>query len=289
MKLKSIFLIGSLACAALVATSCDDDDDNKWYPTPGGGENEVLTKNFTQRYPDARNVEWEWEQGYYVADFNDGRHEVEAWFDERGEWTMSETDIRYEELPAEVRTAFEQGPYGTWRVDDVDLWEQANRSVIYILDVERGEQDINLHYSEYGDLINEGQGGQTGRPTPPTQTYDNLLGFIENRYPDARILEIDKDDQYIEVDILDGRTHKEVVFDREEQWFYTSWEIFQRDVPQIVMDALNVDYATYRIDDVDCVEYGEGLYYAFELERGERDLVVVIDSLGVIQDIPYRW
>ena len=245
MNIKSIFLAGTLACAALF-TACDDDDnDDILY-------NNIPDKaiaNLNQLYPDARQIEWDVEKDYFVADFHDGKHEVEAWFDQTGAWIMSETDITYNELPKAVIDSFESGLYASWRIDDVDLLEQSGRGNIYILDAELGEQEMTLHYSENGDLINEVPDGNQNRPIQPTPS--------------------------------DNRIHKEVIFDAQEQWLYTEWEIRQNEVPVVVMNAFNAsEYASYRIDDIHCVERTDGIYYAFDLELGDRDYIATFDAEG---------
>ena len=194
---------------------------------------------------------------------------------------MSETDITYNELPKAVINSFESGFYASWRVDDVDLLEQSGRGNIYVLDAESGEQEMTLHYSENGDLINEVPDGNQNRPIQPTPSPDAITNLIQERYPNATILEIDTDNQYTEVDILDNRIHKEVIFDAQEQWLYTEWEIRQTEVPAIVMNAFNAsEYASYRIDDIHCVERTDGIYYAFDLELGDRDYIATFDAEG---------
>lgn len=273
--MKSIILASALASVALF-TACDDDDNIHYSNIPSETIN-----SFGQLYPNASRVEWDIEMNYFVADFNDGKHEVEAWFDQTGTWVMSETDITYNELPTAVSNSFESSIYGSWRVDDVDLVEQAGRGDIYIIDAEQGEQEITLHYSENGDLINEVPNGNQNTPIQPTPSPDTLTSFIQERYPNATILEIDTDRQQTEVDILDNRIHKEVIFDTQDQWLYTEWEIRQTEVPAVVMNALNAsEYANYRIDDIHCVERADGLYYAFDLELGNRDYIATFDAEG---------
>lgn len=273
--MKSIILASALASVALF-TACDDDDNIRFNNIPSETIN-----SFGQLYPNASRVEWDIEMNYFVADFNDGKHEVEAWFDQTGTWVMSETDITYNELPTAVSDSFESSIYGSWRVDDVDLVEQAGRGDIYIIDAEQGEQEITLHYSENGDLINEVPNGNQNTPIQPTPSPDTITSFIQERYPNATILEIDTDRQQTEVDILDNRIHKEVIFDAQDQWLYTEWEIRQTEVPAIVMNALNAsEYANYRIDDIHCVERADGLYYAFDLELGNRDYIATFDAEG---------
>lgn len=276
MNIKSIFLAGSLACSVLFV-ACDDDNDNIHYSNIPS----QAVSSFQQLYPNASRIEWDIEMNYFVADFNDGRHEVEAWFDQTGAWVMSETDINYNELPKAVSNSFESSIYGSWRVDDVDLVEQAGRGDIYIIDAEQGEQEITLHYSENGDLINEIPDGNQNTPIQPTPSPDAITSFIQERYPNATILEIDTDRQQTDVDILDNRIHKEVVFDTQDQWLYTEWEIRLTEVPVVVMNAFNAsEYANYRIDDIHCVEQATGFYYVFDLELGNRDYIATFDAEG---------
>ena len=73
------------------AISCDKYDD--------GRPDKSVRNEFSQMYPDARDVEWEAEAGYWKVSFETGkapdRIDHEAWYAEDGTWvrTVSEYPI----------------------------------------------------------------------------------------------------------------------------------------------------------------------------------------------------
>ena len=65
----------------------------------------------------AQRIEWETKGAYYVADFHEDNFEKEAWFTKDGVWQMTETDLRYADLPAPVRSSYESSTcllYTSW-------------------------------------------------------------------------------------------------------------------------------------------------------------------------------
>ena len=51
----------------------------------------------------------------------------EAWFTKDGVWQMTETDLRYADLPAPVRSSYESSTYyNVWKVEDDKSWNVRN-------------------------------------------------------------------------------------------------------------------------------------------------------------------
>lgn len=90
----------------------------------------------------------------------------------------------------------------------------------------------------------------------------------------------------LEVDIIDNNRGKEVVFDSKNSWMYTKYEIFRTEVPENVMNALmSSQYKDYQIDDIDCYETetpNTPSYYRFELESGNKEVKININTNGNI-------
>lgn len=274
MKTKSFFLTVLFMTVLAVFMSCDDDD--KYTPE------DVVVNALNNKYPNAKKVEWETKSGYKVADFNLDSKEVEAWFSPDGEWVMTETNIPYNELPQTVQTSFKGSTYANWRIDDVDKLERSNAETIYIIEVEQGETDIDLYYSEDGTLIKE-INDNGNNPHEPLVISQAIIDKIKEMYPNAVFLEFDKEGAFIEIDIRDGNIHKEILFDSNNEWVSTTWEIRSSDVPEIVMNTLkSSEYGNYKIDEIDIVEKPDGKYYIFELESGNKEVHLTIKSDGTI-------
>ena len=148
---------------ALGLFACDD------YKAPTS-----LRSAFAERYPNAVDVEWERKRGYAVAEFHiPGQGECEAWYTKGGKWVMTKYDIKYSELPAAVRTAFETEYGTTTPVDDVERLERNGNDTLYFIEAEiviNGYlTDINLDYAEDGTLL---------RTTVDVEDYDNIYYYI---------------------------------------------------------------------------------------------------------------
>lgn len=276
MKLKMFFVLLAAGLLSLNLQSCDDDDK-------GIAVSAELQNAFSDKYPDTRVMKWETEGGHYVAEFYNDRYEADAWFTPDGVWQMTETDLPYNALPAAVRNAFQSSQYAQWRVEDVDMVERRAMETVYVIEVESGNQEIDLHYNIDGILVKEvsDMGGGAGNYLPSELT-DAMRAFIEEHYPGASIIETDLEPNWMEVDIIHDRTAKEVRFTTTGEWISTSWDVRMTDVPQVVKDAAQTAYPGFRMDDADYVQTPAGDYYLIELEKGEQDVYVKVQADGTV-------
>lgn len=279
MKLKMYFMLMAIGLLGFSLQSCDDDDDNIKVPAE-------LQNALYNKYPTAQWVEWETEGSYYVADFYYNNWEAEAWFTRDGIWQMTETDLPFNDLPSAVRNAFQNSTYAQWRVDDVDMLERTGLEVFYVIEVESGNMETDLHYSQDGILLKELTDGGGNSYWPPVQPDNSVMNsvrdFINEHYADARIIEIDQEQGNIEVDIIHENRNKDVTFDTQGNWLSTSWDLFYNELPQAVSQAVQTAYPGYRLDDADYVETPADSYYLVELENGEPDIYVRVTENGEI-------
>ena len=269
-----LFLTAFLAGAALLV-SCDDD-----YVRVDSS----IKKTFKNQYPNAKRVEWERKADFYVADFRIGGSDAEAWYTHGGAWRMTETDIVYVALPDAVRSNFESGDYSTWRIDDIDKVERNGLETVYVIEVERGEAEYCLYYSADGLLIKAVHESHSGSyDYLPTESPSAIDAYIAQHYPGARIVEREFEKGMIEVDIVDGTTIRELTFTPDGEWVGTKTEVRYTSVPEVVRTALSAsDYGTWQVDDTDFHQTPTGDYYLFELEKGELDVYLRIDTAGNI-------
>ena len=89
-------LAASLAALAMV--SCDKYED--------GRPQKSVTKEFNKMYPDAFDVEWEWDGKYWEVSFETGSRlngtEHEAWYDDGGDWLRTKTEIPLSAVPQKI-------------------------------------------------------------------------------------------------------------------------------------------------------------------------------------------
>lgn len=279
MKTKFLGLL--FAMCGIMFVSCNDDDDDIRL------NNDAVRTSFESKYPSADRVSWERKGGYYVAEFALNNKEANAWLDEQGVWYMTETDLRYDDLPQAIKTAFTASEYGDWRVDDVDMIERPDRETMYVLEVEKGNQEYDLYYSEEGILIKaviDTDDNDDPEGYLPSALSEKIQSFLQTKYPQARIIETERDKGFIEVDLIEGKTHLEVVFTTDGEWTYTKTEINRNAVPQNIMNALNAsEYGSYSIDDIYLIDTPASSYYYFELESGSTEVDLKITEEGNIE------
>lgn len=278
--IKNVFILAALSLCLF--QSCDNDDNE---PVPGY-VNAVTKAAFDEKYPSAKDVEWETRNDYIIVDFKQDKIEKEAWFDNNGGWYMTETDIPFAQLPEAVKTAFQQSEYAAWKVDDVDMIERKDAETVYVLEVEQGNNDVDLYYSPDGILVKtvvdtDADDGYEGFiPSQPSSSVD---AYLKEHYPAARIVDIDRENGMTEVEILDGMVYRELLFDNGGAWVQTKTELRTSALPEVVAATIRASqYASYRIDDVDFIQTPAGEWYLVELESGNREVKLRIDAAGTI-------
>ena len=232
---------------------------------------------FESRYAGANWVRWEIENSYYVAEFTYQGIKTESWFDTEGKWSMTESDVPFASLPAVVRNSFDASEFHTWAIEDIDKLEREGMETLYVIEVERGEQEMDIYYLENGSHVKTVM--HDGHHYQPMDLPAAVQQFIKEKYPTANMIEVDDDKGLLKVDIVENHLKKEVVFDHNNRWVVTKWEAYQSEVPAAVMTTLRESYPQYHIDDIDCEEQANGLtLYIFEIEMGHQEATVYINA-----------
>lgn len=285
MKKKWMLLL--VAAIGLITFSSCSDDDNDGAPEGTHLVSKEVQSAFNTKYPQARDVEWKLKGNYAVVDFDWNGSGHSAWFDPASaSWYMTETDIRYDDLPQPVKAAHEAGEYATWKRDDVDMLVREGMETLYVIEVENGNTDVDLFYSPSGVLVksvvntDQDPDYDDYLPQPEAQT---IIELVKQMYPDARIVEIDREKNGVtEVEILDGMTCRELYFDKENVWLRTMWEVRLHDLPAPVKEAVKLKYQDYVIDDADHVKTPSGNWYELDLENERTDHE--IDNVKITAD-----
>lgn len=233
---------------------------------------------FNSKYAQAARVNWEIKNSYYVAEFIINNTKSEAWFDNKGAWSMTESELSFGQLPVVIRNGFDASEFKNWAIEDVEKVERNGMETLYILQVELGEQEMAIHYLENGTRIKTVM--HDIRAHQPMNLPENVKQFLQQKYPQANIIEIEEDNSLLKIDIVDNRIKKEVVFNYRNQWVVTTWEVLRNEVPANVMQTLQGSaYAQYQIDDIDYEEQADGTnLYIFNLESGHQEVTLYINA-----------
>ena len=112
---------------------------------------------------------------------------------------------------------------------------------------------------------------------------DTVIDFINKEYRGAVIREAEYNDNgLLEVEIRHDSRIKDVYFDSDDNWVYTSWDVSVLALPAAVMNAVEQAYPGYRIDDADYVERPEIVFYELELEKGGVAQLVYLAPDGTV-------
>lgn len=173
-------------------------------------------------------------------------------------------------------------------VDEVERIQRNGLEDVYVIEVKNTVDgvatEIDLYYSKDGVLVkklvdmDEDYDYSDYIPVAPAAGVD---AFLKANFPNARILDIDREDNMTEVEILDGKVVRELLFDGTGNWLFTKTEMSYAALPAVVKQALDAsEYAGYRVDDVDHYVTSAEEYYRLELESVMGDVKVKITATG---------
>ena len=125
MRIK-IQMLAMMFIAALALGACSDDDDKDDVKVPGG---------------------------YFVADCKVDGQEKDVWFNNQAEWQLTETELLWNNLPGTVQTSFSASEYAGWKIEEIVLLEYPVVPMQFVIEVEKGNAEYQLFYSEEGGLL----------------------------------------------------------------------------------------------------------------------------------------
>ena len=114
----------------------------------------AISDFIARKYPGARIVDAEREKGNTEVDIIFAGKALEVCFGTGDAWLWTKTGVRLSEVPDVVRRTLQSSQYGTWVIDDVDLYESPDR-VWYAIEVEdpQSEREATVRILEDGTLL----------------------------------------------------------------------------------------------------------------------------------------
>lgn len=276
MKLNKHLIALSLS-AIMAFTSCSNDDSAGFMP------NEKVVKAFEQQFPNAQNVTWNQKKGYDVASFTlpektkAVKQMNEAWFKPDGLCALTEIEIDdFSKLPATVQDAYNATTFASegWTIDDIDLLYRIDMDPVYKIEVEKKDQeDYDLLFSEDGILISVKVDMDDDDENEPIEIPLEILDFVSANFSDAKIMDLDYENNKIEVEIISRKQEMSLYFDKATNRFIcVEIEIEENDLPQAIKDVLNTEFNGWEIDDVYHVTFADkSVQYKVELENESTD------------------
>lgn len=149
LSMKRIFGIAAVAFAVILTGSCEKYED--------GRPEKSVRNEFSQMYPDAKDIEWDREHSWWTVSFETGtapnRTEHEAWYDLNGQWIRTETDMRLSAVPERIMGFLSASEYGSASFEDNDAeFIQTPSGNYYRFDLLHSGVDIYIDVSEAGKV-----------------------------------------------------------------------------------------------------------------------------------------
>jgi len=109
-----------------------------------------------------------------------------------------------------------------------------------------------------------------------------LTAFAE-KFPDAKKIKWDKENENEwEAEFKMSGKEFSANFSTDGNWKETEYEIKKSDIPAKVQQTLDSEFSEYKIEEAEISETSEGKVYEFELEKGESNIEVVMNTSGEV-------
>lgn len=263
-----------------------DNDYHEYLPQqPEGNIQTWLDQNF----PNVRIVDYDCEQnGTEVEIIANGlKHEI--LFDNQQQWVYTKTEYERRDLtqiPTSILNHLRTSPYYTSdnAIDDVEKYTTRDNGTYYCFELKTAyDDDVKVYVNETGIISRPQNGSDGGNSNVPVE--DELQNFIDQKYPDAIILEKDYDHGYLEIDILHDGIEKEIKFNGQNQWVRTEWEV--RQLPDAVKNTITAQGYTLDDNEFGYVETTDSIWYEVEVRKGRDELKLYISPTGEILRTEY--
>ena len=115
-----------------------------------------VTTSFSEKYPDAKNVEWKDKLSNFSAGFEWKDEKYEAHFNKKGEWLSTDKEIDINDLPAKVKDGFDKSKYSDWETKNVYRIDMPDDKINYRVHVSKSTiQKKILLFNEKGKLLKD--------------------------------------------------------------------------------------------------------------------------------------
>lgn len=113
----------------------------------------ILSKKFSNDFPNASDIDWETAANIYKVEFEIGRTDHEAYYDAQGELLMYTVELEEAELPAVVRNAIVT-KYPDHKLDDI-IKICRGSNTFYKVEVKQRKNDYIVIVSSNGTITDE--------------------------------------------------------------------------------------------------------------------------------------
>jgi|GEM_PF-2610016 len=123
--------------------------DGKFGNQPPG----EVTTSFKQKYPSYTSGDWTMEDGQYSTTYMKDGKSYRANFSNTGQWLDTRNDVVLDDLPAPVKEAYQNSPYGSATNPRFTQVETARHPVLYRAEGQLNNQPFFLYLTPEGRTV----------------------------------------------------------------------------------------------------------------------------------------
>lgn len=112
-----------------------------------------LKSQFSKDFPNARDIDWEKTATIYKVEFEIGRVDYEAYYDNDANLLMYKIDIKEYDMPAVVKNAA-MSKYPNYKFEDIEKIVRGSET-FYKVEMEKDNTDIKANFDPRGIFIKE--------------------------------------------------------------------------------------------------------------------------------------
>ena len=147
--MKRLVVVISAAALLMATAACEKYE--------AGRPSKDVRSEFARMYPDAWDVEWEYQGQMWEVTFETGSRlngtEREAWYDMSGSWVRTVTDVFLSSVPQNIRDYLLSSEFGSGQFTDNDAeYYQTPDGNFYRFDIRVDGKEINVDVTESGKV-----------------------------------------------------------------------------------------------------------------------------------------
>ena len=166
--------------------------------------------------------------------------------------------------------------------DRADTIGRAGMGTVYKVEVEKAEQETDLYYTLYGDLIKAVDNAKDDVDRP-ISVPEKVADLMELTFQGAELLDIENTTFGVQLAILDGKTLKIVELTQIYTWKSTTWKVSEQEVPTVIMDAFKAsEYGNDQVESIYMFTDANGAFHKFNVIHNGQAVTVEFDVFGNI-------
>jgi hypothetical protein len=291
MKFYFYVRLFAAGLALSLFVNCSEDSET----TEANGRfvpGEQVLRSFDARYPQATEVVWSVEEGYYVADFTLNSQAASAWFGSNGELTLGKIPTSYrEQVGPVVSEALSNTSYAKWEVRGAYVLDHRQLTPVYSINVTNSHIFSNLYFTQNGDFIKVIDDVHD-RTDVPIVIPSGLIKAIDKLFTDIEIVDvsvIDAVNSEISVGILKEEIYLTAIFNKSYTWIVNFWNLTPETIPQAVWNGFKASpYADLQLSRIRSMQNATTTTYLFYLIRNNKTMITEFNSDGRLTTIISR-